>query len=224
MGLYGAYFGLKNLDPSGKTCIRCECRGHMGNLTATGNKWTETDCRSSADNCCEKACNDLQPIHRNDGFSGRWEICTGAPDEPGDSEAEIEVVCAIITAIDILNFPSGESVAINFAVRQWFKSGAKACAKKVSKEEAKCLAIYNAYKFLNCKKCTQTMTIPEIDASIACFSAEVAGRLAYLDSRCDYVLPGSILVGSKTAERGHREQFGIKSAGLANCVAIRASK
>ncbi|GIX01671.1 MAG: hypothetical protein KatS3mg112_0608 [Thermogutta sp.] len=36
---------------------------------------------------------------------------------------------------------------------------------------------------------------------------EVQGRKAYLDKRCDYVLPGSIEKGSEKQEQGHRIQL-----------------
>jgi hypothetical protein len=88
-----------------------------------------------------------------------------------------------------------------------------------SEDEKKCKTVWAAYKALGCSGCRKATTRTQIQAQIACLTAEIAGRGTYLSMRCDYILPGSIARGSAVAEQGHKTQVAEKSASLAKCVA-----
>ena len=99
---------------------------------------------------------------------------------------------------------------------------AKGAAKAFLKKVAKCEAIHAAYSALNCKGCG-SCSKDEAKANAACLTAEVAGRAAFLKSKCDYALAGSIAKGSALAEKGHQIQLVEKSTALAKCIAIIAT-
>jgi hypothetical protein len=90
--------------------------------------------------------------------------------------------------------------------------------RKGVKEAAKCEAIHQAYKSLNCKGCKNASTCAEATESAACLAAEIAGRKKFLKEKCDYKLPGSIARGSQQAERGHQIQVQQKMAMAAKCA------
>jgi hypothetical protein len=91
--------------------------------------------------------------------------------------------------------------------------------KRGGKEVAKCEAIHQGYKQLNCKGCKDATTVAEATSRSACLTAEIAGRKKFLDEKCDYKLPGSIARGSQQAERGHRIQLTAKINAAAGCAA-----
>jgi hypothetical protein len=96
-------------------------------------------------------------------------------------------------------------------------------AEKLSAEELrekieKCLALWAAYDIYDCKKCKGYDTAPERAAKIACLTAEVAGRKAYLDNGCDFVLEGSRIKGVQKALAGHETQLAQRQVMLADCL------
>ncbi len=97
-----------------------------------------------------------------------------------------------------------------------------AAARAFLAKDAKCLAIYAAYKALDCRGCRKCTTEKEALANIACLTAEIAGRTAYVKLECDYVLAGSIIFGSAKKETGHKKEIVEKTVALAKCVAKAA--
>jgi RHS repeat-associated protein len=80
----------------------------------------------------------------------------------------------------------------------------KLMTKHTANKIAKCEAIYAAYKALNCSGCKHAnITVAECAARVTCLTSEMAGRAEYLLNKCDYFLPGSILIGSKKQENNH---------------------
>lgn len=94
---------------------------------------------------------------------------------------------------------------------------ARAAAKKAAQKIAECEAIHAAYKTLekNCRSCFPGM--PDAGKHCACWSAVLAGRSLYISKKCDYILPGSIARGSRTAENGHKMQYAQAAAAAARC-------
>ncbi len=100
---------------------------------------------------------------------------------------------------------------------------AKAAAKEFLLKVTKCTATYAAYKALNCRGCGNCPTKADAMANGACLAAEVAGRAAYLQMKCDYVLAGSIARGSAVAEKGHQMELANKTIAAAKCAAKAAT-
>ena len=99
---------------------------------------------------------------------------------------------------------------------------AKEAAEKALKDRiAECIAIHGAYKALgNCRSCSADDTPAERATKIACITAVIAGRGAYLKKDCDDVLEGSILRGSDKAKRGHQIQLEQFVKMLAKCSTL----
>jgi len=68
------------------------------------------------------------------------------------------------------------------------------------------------------------MNCAEATAAGACASAVVAGRLYYIDKKCDWILPGSIARGSEIADAGHKAELAIRMSNAANCGLVIAAK
>ncbi|MEJ8296770.1 RHS repeat-associated core domain-containing protein [Delftia tsuruhatensis] len=70
----------------------------------------------------------------------------------------------------------------------------------------RCEIIHEGYKALekNCRRCTSECDPNDTSANCACWAGVVQGRKMYLRSKCDYILPGSIRVGSGKKEMGHK--------------------
>ena len=99
----------------------------------------------------------------------------------------------------------------------------KEAAEALQKRIEECLAIYALYKGLgDCPKCKGTDTAQERAAKIACLTAEIAGRRAYLAKNCDDVLPGSIERKNRGQDplRGHQIQLAEKIQSLAKCATL----
>ncbi|HEY4640009.1 MAG TPA: DUF4157 domain-containing protein [Thermoanaerobaculia bacterium] len=106
--------------------------------------------------------------------------------------------------------------------KQTLKEGETAVkeTEKLAGTVTECEALYAAYKTIGpCGSCKNATSKTEIAAVIACLTAEIAGREAYLKKKCDYVLPGSIGRGSAIAERGHKQQRDQLLVVLAKCTA-----
>jgi hypothetical protein len=83
---------------------------------------------------------------------------------------------------------------------------------------ARCEAIYAAYKSLSCKTCScKKDTKDELQAKIFCLTGLVALRTAYLAFNCDYVLAGSIRVGSARQALSHYFEAARQVGYLATC-------
>jgi hypothetical protein len=101
------------------------------------------------------------------------------------------------------------------------KAAKEAADKALQKRIEECLAIWAAYKALpSCKKCSAADTAAERAAKIACITATLAGRQAYLNKDCDDILPGSISRGSAVAKQGHETQAAQLVKMLANCSTL----
>jgi RHS repeat-associated protein len=82
-----------------------------------------------------------------------------------------------------------------------------------------CQEIHASYSALKCNSCAGVATRTQANANAVCFTAEVAGRSLYLRRKCDYILPGSIKIGSAIAEAGHQAERAKKALNLADCIA-----
>ena len=82
---------------------------------------------------------------------------------------------------------------------------------------AKCVMLHRAYDKLNCAGCRGICSPQEAKRRMGCLATEIAARSAYLAARCDYVLNGSKIRGSKIAERGHRREVMEKMQALNVC-------
>ena len=84
-----------------------------------------------------------------------------------------------------------------------------------------CEAIWVAYNALKgCKKCKGTDNVDDRAEKIACITALMVARKAYLKEKCDYILAGSIAKGSKKAERGHLDQVDQLDTMLRECARL----
>lgn len=105
---------------------------------------------------------------------------------------------------------------------------AKEAAEKEAKRKIeKCLAIYAAKEALgDCKSCKGTDTAAERATKIACLTAEIAAREAYLKENCDDFLEGSLARKKKgqDPEGGHRKQLAEKVGALARCGTLPINK
>ena len=84
-------------------------------------------------------------------------------------------------------------------------------------------ATYSAIEKGTCG-CNNAMSKAELLAASACAAASVAGRLQYINLKCDYILLGSINAGSAIKEAAHKAELASRSAAAANCVAIITAK
>jgi RHS repeat-associated protein len=96
----------------------------------------------------------------------------------------------------------------------------EAAARDFLAQVAECETIYAEYDAMGktCRKCTSCMSMAEIIRNAQCFAFEIAGREAYLDAECDYVLAGSIARGSASAESGHIKELAEKTAAMLKCT------
>ncbi len=99
-------------------------------------------------------------------------------------------------------------------------AAAEAAAAAGAVTIADCIALHTAYKAIECPSCKGTDTQEERAAKIACISAQILGREAYLLHGCDYILPGSISRGSSVAESGHRTQVEQLKRMLEKCTTL----
>jgi RHS repeat-associated protein len=85
---------------------------------------------------------------------------------------------------------------------------------------ALCESIYNKYHPLKCTGCKKCTTKSEAAAVIVCLNLEIQLRGDYIDNGCDFVLAGSIAIGSQAAQDGHVKQVLQLSTALARCLAL----
>jgi hypothetical protein len=100
---------------------------------------------------------------------------------------------------------------------------AAAAARAAAKKVAECAEIHAAYTALVCRACPKGMAAADAGKECACWTAKAAGRKAYLDKKCDYILPGAIAKGSKAQEATHRAEFAKASAKVIECCACAAA-
>ena len=96
-------------------------------------------------------------------------------------------------------------------------------AKRRVRRAIKCEAVYLAYKKMETggsAACREDMTWSQLLAASRRAAASVAGRLQYLNMKCDYCLPGSIAAGSKKKVATHRKELAVRMAVAANCTRI----
>jgi len=103
------------------------------------------------------------------------------------------------------------------------KAAKEAAAKAIQKKIERCLAIYAAKEALpDCRKCRETDTLAERAAKIACLTAEIGFREAYLKEDCDDVLQGSIDRKKRgdDPKKGHETQLAQKIRSLVICSTL----
>ena len=101
------------------------------------------------------------------------------------------------------------------------KAAAQKAAQAAAAAEAACVAMYATYKSLNvCKSCDPKDCPSVIAAKIACLIALTGARAAFINARCDYILPGSIGRGSAIAQQGHQTELDKDLKRLAYCQSL----
>ena len=152
----------------------------------------------------------------------------------GATDLALDAAAAIIPGV-----PAGASKVARAsakAARKEAQRKAKQEAIKRAKRRIECAAIHAAYDKLKCRSCGKksksaklcpndkltkksAAECADIGKNIACWSAKTAGRKAYIDKKCDYYLDGSIGIGSKTKEKGHKGEYATCMGNLAVCTA-----
>jgi hypothetical protein len=90
--------------------------------------------------------------------------------------------------------------------------------------QAKCLSIWYSYHRLNCLACLLCESRSSCLKKSRCFTAEIGLRNKYLKMKCDWILPGSISVGSAKKEADHRAEVGNKLRALTTCFLCSGNK
>jgi hypothetical protein len=233
IGYWGSKWGLHHflkgrvltkLDPTGLVPIACTCEGYSPRDAGGGlyNYTRVVNCLGVAQNCCANACNP------GDRFTGDWKIVTAIPDDTGAEKELIDAVtdifCVSLLVFDVATFPSGEGPAGCLAAKSASKV-VKKCFSKKAKEVATCEFIYDTYSAaqFSAGGCTAATDCATAAAKASAKATEVAMRQNYLGKRCDYILPGSIAVGSAIKEAGHRQELLNAINRLARCSAHASS-
>jgi hypothetical protein len=117
-------------------------------------------------------------------------------------------------------YVAGEDAIEGFLARRAAAAAAKKAAQALAAAITACLSVYAAYKALEptCGACQKCDTEPILLTKLACWEAVENLRSSYLSRGCDYILEGSIKVGSAGKVQDHTDTLVTNTQGaIQNC-------
>jgi RHS repeat-associated protein len=121
---------------------------------------------------------------------------------------------------EYLVYVAGEDAIEGFLARRAAAAAAKKAAQALAAAITACLSVYAAYKALEptCGACQKCDTEPILLTKLACWEAVENLRSSYLSRGCDYILEGSIKVGSAGKVQDHTDTLVTNTQGaIQNC-------